>query len=576
MALWNRPLTFRPRPVRRRSTAMIAAGVGMALLAACTSGSDDAASSTPTASTSATTTGAGSSAAGPSTAAGIATTDSTVPEPSGAPAPGEVTSISAQQLQAGLDRVDGFVQAEMAATGVPGVAVAVVHDDQVALAKGYGVRELGKADAVDPQTVFQLASLSKALSSTGIAALVGKGTIAWTDPVTRYNPDLQFSDDYVTRNVTFADLYSHRSGLPSNAGNFLEFLGYDRQQIFDRFKDIPLNPFRVTYGYSNFGMTAAGDAAAKAAGVPFDQLMTQQLFGPAGMTTASASYDEFLARPDRTSLHARVNGTWGLGPVRDPDAQAPAGGISASVDDMARWVRLTLNGGTIDGQQVVDPAALEATHTPQILRKPLATPESAGEFYGLGWNLEVDHLGQNRWSHSGAFTNGAGTTVVLLPELNLGVVVLTNGSPIGAAETIADDVVDTIVTGQPTTDWSAYWTKAFAPLSTPDEKLSTPPANAQPALPNSAYVGTYANDFYGSNEVVEENGTLQLIAGPAKVKLPLTHYDGNTFTYAPQPGLPNVPAPLTFAVGADGTVTSVDIIGFDAPGSGLGVLNRVS
>lgn len=100
-----------------------------------------------------------------------------------------------------------------------------------------------------------------------------------------------------------------------------------------------------------------------------------------------------------------------------------------------------------------------------------------------------------------------------------------------------------IITGQPTTDWSAYWTKAFAPLSTPDERLSNPPADAQPALPNSASVGTYANDFYGSDEVVDTGGTLQLIAGPAEVTLPLTHYDGNTFTYAPQPGLPNVPVP---------------------------------
>lgn len=565
MSLRNRPLTAAHASTRRRTAAAIAAGLGLTLLAACTSGSDAANISTTSGSAAASGSTSGARTVGPS---GGGTSE--------AAPPGAVTSISAGQLQAGLARVDDLVNAEMAATGVPGVGVAVIHDDQVALAKGYGVRELGKPDTVDPQTVFQLASLSKPLSSTGIAALVGTGTIAWTDPVTKYDPSLRFSDDYVTRNVTFADLYSHRSGLPGNAGNFLEFLGYDRQQIFDRFGDIPLNPFRVTYGYSNFGMTAGGDAAAKAAGLPFDQLMHQQLFDPAGMTTASASYDEFLSRPDRTSLHARVDGQWELGPARNADAQAPAGGISASVDDMARWVRLQLNGGSLDGRQIVDATALEATHTPQILRKPLTTPTSSGLFYGLGWNLEVDHLGQNRWAHSGAFTNGAGTTVVLLPELKLGVVVLTNGAPIGAAETIADQITDTIVVGQPTRDWSAYWTTAFQPLFAVPTELATPPADPTPALANSAYVGTYANDFYGSNEIVDDNGALQLIAGPARVTLPLTHFDGNTFTYAPQPGLPTVPAPLTFGVGADGTVTSVDIVGFDAPGAGLGVLDRVS
>lgn len=553
--------------VRSRPLSVIAAAVGLTVLAACTSGSG-ATGDTPASS---------SAAAGGAPASGSGSPGSSaIDTPTGTPTGGPADPITADRLQAALATVDGLVNAQMSATGVPGMAVAIIHDDQVALAKGYGVRELGKPDTVDPQTVFQLASLSKPLSSTGIAALVGTGTIAWTDPVSKYDPALVFSDDYVTKNVTFADLYAHRSGLPSNAGNFLEFLGYDREQIFARFKDIPLNPFRATYGYSNFGMTAGGDAAATAAGVPFEVLMQQQLFGPAGMTTAAASYDEFLSRTDRASLHARVDGAWELGPARDADAQAPAGGISASVDDMARWVRLQLNGGRLDGRQIVDPAALEATHTPQILRSALETPTSAGHFYGLGWNLEVDHLGQNRWAHSGAFTNGAGTTVVLLPELQLGVVVLTNGAPIGAAETVADQITDTIVTGAPARDWSAYWTAKFAPLFAADPSLTTPPANATPALASSAYVGTYANDFYGSNQIVDNGGTLQLVAGPAKVTLDLTHLDGNTFTYAPQPGVPGVPAPLIFTVGADGIATSVDIGGFDAPGSGLGVLNRTS
>ena len=176
MAHVNQPLTSRHVLSRRRAAVGVAAGLGLALLAACTSGSDSAGSSTS--STSAATSGpASGSAPGSASASGLTTTGDGGPTSEVAP-PGAVTTISDEQLQAALAKVDGLVSAEMSSTGVPGVAVAIVHDDQAVLAKGYGVRELDKPDTVDAQTVFQLASMSKPLSSTGIAALVGKGTIA--------------------------------------------------------------------------------------------------------------------------------------------------------------------------------------------------------------------------------------------------------------------------------------------------------------------------------------------------------------------------------------------------------------
>ena len=248
--------------------------------------------------------------------------------------------------------------------------------------------------------------------------------------------------------------------------------GYSRDEILQRLRYVPLNPFRITYAYTNFGITAGGDAAAKAAGVPFEQLMDEQLFTPAGMSTASARYSDFLARPDRATIHARINDEWVPGPARMPDAQAPAGGISGSVDDLARWVRLELNDGSLDGQQIVDAKALATAHTPQILRSPLAAPDAPGAFYGLGWNIDYDHLGYVRWSHSGAFTNGAATNVTLIPKEKLGVIVLTNGMPIGVPETIADEIVDTIATGAPTKDWPTIWAGRFSGLFAVDPALA--------------------------------------------------------------------------------------------------------
>ncbi len=240
--------------------------------------------------------------------------------------------VTRQQVDDALGMIDGFVEAEMEKTGVPGVAVAVVYDDEVVFAEGYGVREVGTDDAVSADTVFQIASLSKPITGTALAGLVSKGIIDWDEPVHPYAPDLIFSDPWVTDHVTFADLYSHRSGLPGGVGESLDIFGYTRDEILARLRYVPLNPFRATYAYTNFGMTAGGDAAAKAAGVSFEDMIDEQLFEPAGMATASARYADFLERPDRATIHVRLDGEWVPGPTRMPDAQAPAGGVERGGD----------------------------------------------------------------------------------------------------------------------------------------------------------------------------------------------------------------------------------------------------
>jgi CubicO group peptidase (beta-lactamase class C family) len=480
--------------------------------------------------------------------------------------------VTKAQVDAAVAKIDGIVDAQMKSTGIPGVAVGLVYGDQVAFLKGYGVREVGKPDKIDTDTVFQVASLSKPISGTAVAALVGKGVIKWDDPVHQYNPNLVFNDPWVTDHVTFADLYSHRSGLPGGAGNTLESIGFNRDEIVKRLRYVPLNPFRGVFGYSNFGLTAAGDAAAKAAGTTFEDLMDSMLFKPAGMTSSSARYSDYVARPDRATIHPRIDGKWVVD-TRQPDAQAPAGGISSSIKDMTTWARLQLDGGKLDGQEIVAEDALTATHTPRILSRPLSAPDAPGAFNGLGWNVTVDHLGLVRWSHSGAFSTGASTTVALLPTAHLGVVVLTNGMPIGVPESIADTILDTVVKGQPTQDWSKFWGDIFGGLFVEDPSLATPPASPAPARPDAAYIGSYANDFYGTFDVVQNAGGLALVKGPAKVTYPLQHWDGDKFVYVPDPELPHIHTSMTFTMGPDGLATSIDVGDTDGPGTGT--LNRI-
>lgn len=489
--------------------------------------------------------------------------------PTGAPSSNMITDAGVAAVIDG--KVDKVVADEMAATGVPGVAVAIIHGDKVVLAKGYGVRKVGDPAAVDTDTVFQLASLSKPISATALSRLVGRHVFAWDDPVHPANPDLQFNDPYVTDHVTFADLYSHRSGLPGDTGNDLEDIGYNRDQILQRLRYVTLAPFRATYSYSNFGMTAAGDAAAKLDHTTFEDLMDRELFQPAGMTAASARYSDFVARPDRAALHVKVNGSWSPAFTRMPDAQAPAGGISASVTDVARWVRLKLHGGSIDGTTVLAPDALTAMHTPHILRTPPGTPADIGSFYGLGLGIDVDRFGFLRWSHSGAFSVGAATTAVLLPQQDFGVVVLTNAAPIGAAEAIADDIIDDVARGAPTQDWNAAWAGRFAGLFADNPDLAKPPSAPAPALPAAAYAGTYSNPYWGDVTVqANPDGTLTMARGPSHVTNQLTHWDANAFTYVSTPEVPNFRSRLTFTV-AGGSATALDL---GSP-SGANLLQRV-
>jgi CubicO group peptidase (beta-lactamase class C family) len=465
----------------------------------------------------------------------------------------------------------------MAATGVPGIALGLVYQDQVVFERGYGVRKEGEPEAVDADTVFQLASLSKSVSSSGVAALVGDGVIGWDDPVQPHLPGFTLADPWVGEHVTFADLYSHRSGLPGGAGDSLEWMGYSRDEVIERLRLEPLRPFRATYGYSNFGMTVAGDAAGKAYGPGFEQLMDDLLFDPAGMEHTSARYDDFLAEENRAAIHARIDGRWVPDFPRMPDAQAPAGGITSSISDLMRWARLELGGGMLDGEEVVDEAALAQTHTPHILNHAPGPIWGPSGFYGLGWNVGTDHLGHTRWNHSGAFTNGAATTVVLIPEAQLGIVVLTNGMPIGVPEGLSYGILDRILVGHETKDWLDHFGTLFAGLFVGDPALETPPTDPAPARADDAYVGTYANDYYGAFDVVASDDGLQIVMGPARLTFPLTHRDGDVFTYVPYPELPDIAAAITFAGddgGVDGGGRAAQLTVSDLDGTGLGTLTR--
>ena len=460
--------------------------------------------------------------------------------------------------EATLDRI---VEETMAATGVPGVQVGVVHDGQVVFAKGYGVAEAGTDRPVTPETVFQLASVSKPIGATAVAAVVGRGDLAWDQPVVTELPDFQLSSEYVTQNVTVADFYSHRSGLPGDTGgNDLETIGYDQASIIPRLRELPLAPFRATYSYSNFGLTVGGLAAAAAYGAPFAQMAQEVLFGPAGMTSTSFSHDEFAQRTDTARLHVLRDGVFTTGFERNADAQAPAGGASSNVVDLNRWMLLQLAGGELDGQQIVDAEALAETKRSHINQDPAAEVDQPINGYGLGWNLSQSIVEPSlvEWSHSGAFTVGTGTAHSMYPELDLGVVVLTNAQPTGAAEAIIATYVDTLLHGEPSADWTSLYGGSFSPLLSPPPLER--PAAPVPARDASAYVGTYANAYFG--DVVVRSGAegLEMVMGPGGATVfRLEPYDGDQFSFTDLPEIQRSTGLMSFTV-PDGASVASDLV----------------
>ena len=479
-------------------------------------------------------------------------------------------TVTRESVEAALSSIDGFVETEMEHFGVPGVAVSVVLDDEVVFSKGYGVRVVGEEDPITPETVFQIASLSKPLTATAVAGLVGKGIISWDDPVHDYNPDLQFSDPWVTEHITFADLYSHRSGLPGSFGNDLEHIGYSRDEILARLRLMPLSPFRDSYSYSNFGMTAAGDAAAKAAGMTFEDMVDEELFEPAGMTSSSTRFADLQDEADVSAIHVEIDGEWIVGPRRDPDPQAPAGGGVVVAErrhhmgpPRARRRHARRRGDHRPGGPRRDPrpphrqgSLVQLRRQPGAVRARLEHRIRPPRLPALVALRRL--LRRRRHDRRAAADRGPRGR---RPD---------ERDAQGIPEIIADEIIDEIATGGPTRDWREVWyDQRFAYF----QRETGPEPDPDAEYEDDAYVGTYANDYYGEVQVVKQGDGLALLEGPDEYVVAISYVGDDVFSAVTYPETPAERTAITFTV-VDGLATTVDI--GDGGGPGTGLLTRQS
>jgi CubicO group peptidase (beta-lactamase class C family) len=491
------------------------------------------------------------------------------------------SGLTEAQVTAALPELEKYIQEQMKRTGVPGLSIAIVLQDKVVYLKGFGVREAGKNDPVSEDTAFQLASVSKPLGATVIASLVSDGLISWDSKISDLDPSFQLPEPYPTSQLTIRDLYSHRSGLPGEAGTELETFGYSQTEILHRLRYVtPASSFRSAYSYSDFGMTEGGVAAVKPTGKTWEQVSKEKLYTPLGMTHTTSVNSEFLQETTRAALHVMVDGKWTPKLTRQPDAQAPAGGASSTARDMAQWLRLEWGSGTYDDKQLINADALAQTHLPVIVRGKNPITGAPG-FYGLGWNIDYDEQGRTIWDHAGAFSVGARTQVTISPSENLGVVVLSNAFPTGLPEAVTATFFDLARYGKSSRDWGETWDKIYDSIFGPSAygpvvaQFAHPPANASPALPNSAYVGSYGNDYISDVQIIEQDGKLALQLGPKKMTYALKHWGRDVFLFYPELEVPELPSKLDVSIGVDGKATQLTIQDIVESG-GDGVVQRVA
>ncbi len=467
-----------------------------------------------------------------------------------------------------LDALDRYVAKAVKDWNVPGLALAIVKDDSVVFAKGYGLREIGKPDLVDTHTLFAIASLSKAFTVAALGRMVDQGKLRWNDKVTDYVPYFQMYDPYVTREMTVRDLLCHRSGLNTFAGDLIWYgTNYDRREVIRRIRFVkPRYSFRANYGYQNIMVLTAGEVLQSVSGKSWDEYTRDSLFAPLGMTESNTSVRYLAQSADVATPHTMHRGTLVTIPYRNVDNIGSAAAINSSVSDLAKWMRMWLRDDASPGVKLLSDATKFDIWSPQTIlplspRGSKNVPSRHFSAAGLGWFMN-DYLGRKMLNHSGGM-DGMISRIALVPEEHMGLILLTN-SINGVTTPLMYKILDAYLGGAER-DWSS---EQLAMSASGDSAAAAADRvqdagrvkNTKPSLPLLAYTGTYRSEMYGNVIVDMEKGALTVRFVPTETYVgDLTHWHYDTFRIELRDKtLP--PGMVTFVIGASGKPTEMKVV----------------
>jgi CubicO group peptidase (beta-lactamase class C family) len=469
------------------------------------------------------------------------------------------------------------VEAARKQIGVPGMAIAIVENDQVTFARGFGVKALGKSDPVDADTIFPTGSTGKAVTVADLAILVDQGKIGWDDKVTDHLPGFQMYDPWVTREMTIRDLLVHRSGLGLGEGDllFVPRTNLSRAESVRRLRYLkPATSFRSGFAYDNVLYMVAGQLIESVTGETWEKYTAEHVLKPAGMLHSTSDEEARFANPDRAQPHARMNGGLrGAGDQQLLDERdelgrngAPAGGLAVSANDMARWLRIQLDNGSLPGgsARLFSEAAHVQMWRPMVLQ-PVPQPPPALKAvqpmfntYALGWDVS-DYRGAKLIWHGGAVF-GFLTAVVLLPDQHVGFSIEINSEDGEIIRGLMYELLDHYL-GLPRTDWVAKFSaekqrRVSEALKALKEQTAQP-AGVGPSLPLARYAGTYNDPWYGNIEVAAAGDKLTIdFKSTPRMGGTLEHWQYDTFITRFDDKTIE-PAYVTFGLDADGKIDRI-------------------
>ncbi|HVF97337.1 MAG TPA: serine hydrolase [Flavisolibacter sp.] len=412
------------------------------------------------------------------------------------------------------DSLDGYVQKALTGWHIPGVAVCIVKDGKIEWMKGYGVAELGTDKKVDENTLFGIGSNTKAFTATALALLAAEKKLSLDDKVQKWLPDFQLYDPWVAKEATIRDLLCHRLGFETFQGDFMFFdSDLTVAQVREKLSKVkPLYSFRSKWGYTNAAFLTAGEIIPKATGKTWAQLLKERIFTPLGMTRTLAMSSEIPGASNMSAAHTVVKGVTRKVPYGKLENIGPAGSISSSIADLSKWLLMLLGDGKLNNTTIIPESAITETRTPHSILGDGGHFYNKAHFalYGLGWMLE-EYSGRKIVAHTGG-VNGFVTSVCLVPEEKLGIVVLTNTDANNFFEALRYEIMDAYL-GLPYRNYSNVYLGFHESREKRQEAAEkqwkdTVAMNVKPVVPLQAFTGTYTHSVYGTMNVAIKNAKL--------------------------------------------------------------------
>lgn len=448
-------------------------------------------------------------------------------------------SIVAYNQNIDIPKIDFYLEEARKEWESPGMAVSLVMNDSVILAKGYGTLSSGSKTKVDAQTKFGIASLTKAFTAACIAILVDEKKLKWEDKVITYLPYFSLYNDYVTQNITIRDILSHRTGLATFSGDLIWYASkYNRKEVIEHARFLkPAYGFREKYGYSNIMYLVAGEIIEAVTGKTWEEFVKERIFDKLGMNNSNTGINLQKNEKNIAQPHAKVDGLMIPIPYVNWDNIAPAGAINSTVNDMAKWIRFQLNKGKWNNEQLISQQAMREMHLPQTidnvsLFSEALMPSKHFNAYCLGWET-FDLYGYKIVAHSGGL-DGMVCQLFMIPEINVGGVILTN-SATTLPYACMYQLIEYFIGDPAANDWSKTYLNYYKNYEEyikekENEAIRMRNKDKMPTLAIQDYAGLYSGNVYGTCIIEYKNNQLQLrLAHTPTMYGSLEHWEGDIF-----------------------------------------------